>query len=815
MRRPALNTVIPYTTGILAAEFLSIPTFWIWLIVLVILIGSLILRHQSKRGFRVADVQSTRLSQVFILLAVFVCGVLRVWIALTSPCPSELYDKPARFSGQMSYQPYRGELWEAGYAIGTVESVSEPDLVTTMKVLIRLHEPVELRYGNRIEIEGVLRQPKGRRNPGGFDYRAYLARRQVFGIFYPNRHQEIALTDQAGFPPLRWTESLRRRVETTIDRLYHEQPDHVHILKGMLLGKRSELPAATYDEFRNSGSLHVLAVSGLHVGLITALCFLSFSLIQLPRKTVCFLTIACAILYACLVGFRPSVLRASFMAILFLIAQIIDRDADLINLLAFAALILLLINPAQLWDVGFQLSFAAVACIVYLLPKWIAFITSLFTGGIVQAEHSLSQLEEALGNGWKQAVRWLVVAFGVTLSAQVGTFLIIARHFCRTYPLGLIAGPFVVGLAAPIVAIASISVVVGMMWLPLAAPFVYANHLVLFIFLNIVEFFGQPWAGVKMPPPSLGWISIYIAGCLAIVHWRRVWEHRDKALLFGAVVLAFWIWDAALREEGNLFEITFLDVGQGDAAFVKFPDGKAMIIDGGANRRGFDNGERVLDPYLCRIGVFSLDLLVLSHPDNDHGGGLAHILRTFDVKRVLGVPHRSLPPPTHSKLHQIVDSKGIPHEFGNAGKIQLTPTAQIDLLHPLDEASVNLVDDDTNNDSLVLKITYGGVRALFTGDIKHETEFALISNGYDLRAEIVKVAHHGSESSSSSQFLEAVNPRAAIFSVGTRNRYGFPAESVVNRYQERSCRLLRTDELGAIRLRTDGRRCWITYYGEK
>ena len=136
------------------------------------------------------------------------------------------------------------------------------------------------------------------------------------------------------------------------------------------------------------------------------------------------------------------------MAILFLIAQIIDRDADLINLLAFAALVLLLINPAQLWDVGFQLSFAAVACIVYLLPKWIAFIADLSTYRSAQENHTDSWLEEAWGSGWKRATRWLVVAFGVTLSAQVGTFLIIAQHFCRAYPLGLIVGPFVVGLAA-------------------------------------------------------------------------------------------------------------------------------------------------------------------------------------------------------------------------------------------------------------------------------------------------------------------------------------------------------------------------------
>ena len=134
------------------------------------------------------------------------------------------------------------------------------------------------------------------------------------------------------------------------------------------------------------------------------------------------------------------------------------------------------------------------------------------------------------------------------------------------------------------------------------------------------------------------------------------------------------------------------------------------------------------------------------------------------------------------------------------------------LLHPRDEASVNLMDEDVNSDSLVLKMTYGSVRALFTGDINRETELALISDGHDLRAEFLKVPHHGSQTSSSSEFIEAVGPQEAIFSVGTRNRYGFPSEKVVNRYQERGCRVLRTDELGAIQLRTDGRRCWMTYY---
>ncbi len=772
---------------------------------LICLIGSLGLLYLRKQRFRMPKIQ-----RALLLIAIFACGMLRLGAVLTSPIPPELYDHRVRFSGRMAYQPDRGELWEQGYAIGTIQSVTTPDLVVEAKFLIRFREPAHLRYGDHLEVEGELRQPKGQQNPGGFDYRAYLARRQVFGILHPHRNQKIAPTHRSGFFLLHWTERLRRRVESVIDKTYHDNSNHVLVLKGMLLGQRSVLPQQILDTFRNSGSLHILAVSGLHVGLIAAVCFLGFSLLGLSRKTVCLLTITIVILYACLVGFRASVLRASLMAILFLIAMIIDRDADLFNLLAFAALVLLLVNPAQLWDVGFQLSFAAVTSIVYFLPKW----NSL-------ADTILPNLINQIGG------RRSISAFGVTLMAQIGTVPIIARHFYRVYPIGLAASPFVVGLAALIVSITLISVLLGIIWQPLATPFVYANHLILFIFLEIIKFFGQPWAVIKTAPPTFGFIVVYIAGCLAVAHWHWVWEHRKEAVLIGLAVTAIWIWDMAWQEEGNLLEVTFLDVRQGDAAYIRFPDGKAMLIDGGLNSTrihkaedgssklvGYDSGERILDPFLCNEGVFKLDLLLMTHPDNDHGGGFAHILHQFGVARVLGVPHLDLSPPTHRIVHKIVDKQGIPHELGYAGEIDLTSTARLELLHPFNEAATNLMDKDVNNDSLVLKMTYGDVRVLFTGDIEQEAELKLVESGHDLRAEIIKVPHHGGKTSSSVALLDAVRPQYAIFSLGERNRYGFPSEMVVNRYRERGCRVPRTDQLGAIRLLTDGRRCWITHHIE-
>ena len=813
MPRPALRTLVPYTLGVLIAGVLPIPLFWIWLIALICLIGGIGFSHSRK-----TDARRARIGWVFLFGAICACGMFRLKVVLTSPIPPDLYNQRVHFSGKMTYQPERGEQGEVGYANGTIRLVGNRNLAVDAKLLIRFREPVPLRYGDRIEVEGVLRQPNGQRNPGGFDYRAYLARQGVFGILQ---------SDPSGLQLLHWRESSRRWIERAINKLYHEHRIHAQVLKGMLLGQRSELPPDILNAFRNSGSIHLLAVSGLHVGLIATIGFLGFSLLRLPRKATDLLTIIVVIFYACLVGFRPSVFRASLMVVIYLIARLIERDRDLFNLLALAALVLLLINPAQLWHIGFQLSFAAVAAIVYLMPKWEGFIARIFGLGRTDSTVNSDRVMHPRSL-WERAVWWAVMGFGVTLSAQVGTTLIVAWHFHRIYSIGLLSGLFTVGLAAFLVNITLVSVLLGFVWFPLATPFVYANHFILFIFLKLIDFFGQPWTVLKTPPPSFGFIVVCIAVCLAVVHWVWVWMHRKQAMVIGLMVLSIWIWDTAWRERGRLLEITFLDVGQGDAAFVRFPDGKTMLVDGGNNssrmertkegiarRVGYDNGERVIDPFLCHEATFTLDLLLLSHPDSDHGGGLAHILREFGVKQVLGVPHQDLFLPTHLSLHYIVDTKGIPHALGYAGTVDLTATAKLELLHPFDAASTNLHDTDVNNDSLVLKLTYGDVRILFTGDIQRKTELRLIESGEDLRAEIVKVPHHGSNTSSSAEFLDAVRPQYAIFSLGQRNRYRFPSEAVLERYRERGSRILRTDQLGAIRFLTDGRRCWVTYHVEE
>ena len=856
--RLALYFLLPYLLGIVVGEYTSVPPLWTWLFTLVCLSCAVLFQW-------VARLKSKVTLYALLHLAIFASGILRLDIATPSPIPSHFYNEPVSFSGQTVYQPERGKEWEACYANGELRLLKTDETVQA-KLLIRFQGLEPLRYGKRLTLTGTLRQPEPQRNPGGFNYRAYLARRAVFGIIYHQGLLEIG--KQAGFPPLRWTESLRLRTEEVIDEVYENESLDAQVLKGIMLGKRSDLPTDTVETFRNSGTIHLLAVSGLHVGFIAAFCY--FSLLRfasvfgvhskhphLAKKVIRLITIAAVLIYACLVGFRPSVFRASLMAILFLFATVIDRDADIYNLLALAALILLLLNPTQLWDIGFQLSFVAVTAIVYFFPKLQNAFRQLSFGVVQRIGYFFPKLQTPLhrflegtdsstddGSRIRRALKWLILSYLVTLAALLGTTLIIAFHFYRAYPLGILVGPFAVLLVSLILALGMASVGVGLISLSLAKLFAGLNHLIIIILLKLIGLLPKLFAGLnhliiiillkligpfgdasfvmKMTPPTFGIFVVYVAVCLGVTHWQFVYENWRIATLIGLSVVAIWVWDSAFHEEGRLLEVVTLDVGQGDAAVVKFPDGRAMIVDAGVQhsyynekkkrQAEYDMGERVVAPYLDVNGVRELELVVMSHQDIDHGGGLAHILENFEVKRILGISDDAKYSQTIQELRNLANlakEEGLEVTFEYAGEIELTPTATLNLLHPIDAASTDLTDKDTNDDSLVMKLSYGEVDILFTGDIEAKAETRLLASGQDLRAEVLKVPHHGSRTSSTVPFIAAVQPKFALFSLGIRNRFGFPNAEVVARYRERECVLLRTDELGAITLKTDGRRCWF------
>jgi len=541
--------------------------------------------------------------------------------------------------------------------------------------------------------------------------------------------------------------------------------------------------------------MHILAVSGLHVGMIAFAGFLLFNLLlkpfRLSEKYTYALATGLVILYACIVGYRPSVIRASVIIILYFIAKIIDRDADLLNLLGLAALLLLLFNATSLWDIGFQLSFVTTSAIIYFMSKWETLFRLLPQSKLFQ-----------------HAKNFFLLPLGVSTSAQVASQPIIARHFNFIYPIAILTNIAAVWVVWYIVCVAFITIITGLIWIPLASPFAYANRLAIWFLLRITHFFSNiPYAVVEVPTPSFRFFVIYTVVIFAIANLGFLRKEKRKTIIIALAIISFCIWYSAIQPGGDFLEVTFLDVGLGDSAFVRFPDGKNILIDGGPTTPEYDTGERVIAPFLRHKGIRKIDTVILTHPHNDHAGGLEFILQNFQVNQIIGIHHRDIPIPIHHELRAIASEKQIDYQPGNLGSLSISD--EIEILNPINTNFTDFSQSSLNNNSIVLKLRFGQVTFLFASDIETQAEYAMLNSGTDLQADILKVPHHGSNTSSSEAFLNAVNPTFALISSSERSRFNFPSEVVLNRYKRRGIKLSQTSKSGATTIRTDGRRVWV------
>ena len=378
-------------------------------------------------------------------------------------------------------------------------------------------------------MSGELHKPQGKRNPGGFDYSAYLARKGIFGIIYLKKADDLKKVGEGdGIFWLRWMDRLRGKIEKIFDETMRDTPNYAGILKGIILGKKKALPENILSAFRNSGVMHLLAVSGLHVGMIALACFSLFKFLRLPEKFIYALTMILLIVYASLVGYRPSVVRASIIIILFFIAKIIDRDSDLLNLLGFAALLLLLFNITSLWDVGFQLSFAVTAAIVYLMPKWQRLISFAMQDAI---DRSIFL---------RLANKFLLLPIGVSVAAQAASLPIIAYHFNSIYTVTVLTNLVAVWLVWYIVCVAFVTIILCLIFPPLAIPFAHANKLTIFLLLKVVHFFaGIPHAVVEGLPHSLCFFVTGVFFAIANLDWIR--KETKKALIIALAVISLYL----------------------------------------------------------------------------------------------------------------------------------------------------------------------------------------------------------------------------------------------------------------------------------
>ena len=678
------------------------------------------------------------------------------------------------------------------------------------KLLVKVYggEQEFYRYGERLRLRGTIVEPPGRRVPGGFDYAFYLRSQGIEGLLYPKVPQISSLGDgEPGWLPAAAL-ALRSRLVAVIDG--NLPAPAAELLTGILFGQRSKLPEEVQENFRSGGVGHLLAVSGLHVGLVAALILGLWRILGLRGKLPLFMAIVLIFAYAYLTGMRPSALRAAIMLSFALGALLLERERDLPTTIALAALVTLLVNPLYLFTIGFQLSYVATLAIVYLQPP----------------------LAEAAFN--LKLPKFIRPLLTVTLAAQIGV-LPLCTYYFHHIPVGaLFFNLLLLPLMAPVVGLGLSGALLGLFARPVAAVLLFPCRLLLELVLAITglarfPFFYRP----LYPPGAVGLVLIYGLLAIALYFYYRHRRYRQevqkghldvpeispvtdlkrpfvrKVVLFlsmGVAVLLLWCYILVPFRSSELV-VTYLDVGQGAAALIETPCGANILIDGGGEspHKGDPGrtGEMVLLPFLRREGIRRIDLAVISHPHEDHFGGMLPLVGEIPIGILLISPVQG-ESPFYDQLLESAAVHNIPVVSAAAGRCWSLPSGLlIETLGPPQKLHEG-TNSDPNNNSLVMRLSYGGVDFLFCGDIEDEAARELLRREKALRATVLLIPHHGAFMEAMPLFLQAVRPQYAVISVGV-NSFGHPRPETLAALGEAGVKTFRTDLHGSVIFHSCGR----------
>jgi competence protein ComEC len=701
--------------------------------------------------------------------------------------PATLFEDMARFVIRLDWLTYRDKKIEGGE-----------------KIQVTVYGyPREFSVGEKLLFHARLRPFMNFNNPGSYNHRLAMDLKGLSCAASVSDGRRIVPMGKGhlGFP----LENLER-IRTPVRRFFAENlsPQNKAIFEALVLGERQSITRELRETFSVSGLSHVLAVSGLHIAIVAWLCYtvlkrlLSFSSTLLlradVRKISALLTCLPVIAYTALTGFQVSAERAMIMGLVFLFSLVIGREREMWSTLALAGLLVVVLDPHSIFSVSAQLSFLAVVGILWLAPG-------------IYAKLALSTEEQVVKsralNRFYLYVAGLVAA---TISATVFLLPVATFYFHRiptiTIPANLalvpVLGLFVLclGLSASLILFISP---------PISHFLLQTGSWILDRVMETLQFWTRfDWSALWGVSPHFLEVLLFYALLLSLFYSRRfAWAKVGLAatLCLAGLDATYWLHRSYYNQ--NL-RVTYLDVGQGNAALVEFPGRERMLIDGGGSPGDdFDVGEMVVAPFLYYSKIRRVDYIVLTHPDTDHMKGLRFIASRFGPKEFWYNGERS-DAPSFRELMRLVKEKGIKvltHQDLKEGRE--IGGAQVAVIHPPGVEDVKPWGKAlTSNDrSLVLRISDKGRSFLFPGDLESTGEgILLLREGARLKSDVLLVPHHGSRGSCTKAFLEDVAPRICVVSSGASNPFGFPHQQALTRLQEAGCRIMRTDQMGAIEL---------------
>jgi competence protein ComEC len=704
--------------------------------------------------------------------------------------------------------------------------------------------PAIAQAGDEIEVFARAIPVRNFGDPGSFDYRGYLARQD---IQLQGTLRNAALLTVVGRPRLTISERfarLRGRFLRSIDDLFPSQPEEGALARAMLLGDRSFVEHDRVVDFQKTGVYHVLVLAGLHVGILTAFFLWVGRRLRLRLGSRVLLTLLVLAAYLSIVEDRPPILRAVLMAALYLCAQLFYRRMDLPNIAALAAVAILVVRPSEISDPSFLLSFAAVAAIGAIAipcmnwwieprrralghlsdvtrdpghaPRQIQFRLEM-RAAINWVGARLPRFAAPFASGLlvlpSRAAIYLVEIIFISSVLQLGMLPFLVYYFHRvawTGPLANIPAVLLTGIAVPL---GFFTLAASLVSHSLAAAFAKLLGVVLRSLNATVGWFAA-WHGVshRVPGPPLALILAFVACAIAVsaaIRTRcRLWWLTGAATIFLATAGLVATYPFSPRFAVGKLEFTALDVGQGDSLFLAFPHGKTMLVDAGgalANfqmggmRSGIDIGEDVVSPYLWSRGLKQIDVVALTHAHEDHIGGLPAILENFRVHELwVG---RDVESGAYRHALAVARAQGVLVRHMKQGDSFSEDGVAGEILWPDDLSEGSAAKND---DSLVMRLTDGAQSFLLAGDIERPSERKILDEGQRVEVNFLKIAHHGSRTSTTDAFLSAAHPAFGAISVGRDNSFGHPSPEVVDRLESAGVRVYRTDRDGAITASTDG-----------
>lgn len=681
---------------------------------------------------------------------------LSAWQQLYPQLSPDLEGVPLQISGTVVSLPQReGRILRFVVAPDTAQDGEGTPVLLPKHVRLAWygkHSP-QLHPGERWQLWVKLKRPWSLRNPGSFDYEEWLFQQGIRATGYVRESQvNQRLIMAEGYPVLRLRDEIRRAIE---DHLGAEPM--AGIITALAIGERGAISDGQWDVLLASGTNHLVAISGLHVGLVAGLIYLLIlrlwrfcptccERLAAPRAAALAAMLA-ALGYAALAGFSIPTQRALLMLAIVLGAVWWRRPSERSRVLLLALWAVTLFDPASILSPGFWLSFAAVAWILYgMWGRW-----------------------DAKGIWWRWGRVQLLVALGL-----LPLLLLFFQQGSLSAPLAnLLAVPWVSLLVVPLTLI---GVVLLGVWSAAAGAVLQLATMLMGWLWPVLQWLSETIP--ILPLAASGWTAVPALIGLLWLLAPRGWPLRTMGVV---LLLPLLLRPPDVPPEGSA-RLTLLDVGQGLAAVVQTHEHTLLFDTGPAYASGFDTGDAVVVPFLRHAGIGEVDSLVVSHGNNDHAGGAISVLEQMPVKQILTDAEfaKSLPGATPCQRGQHWRWDGVEFRF----------------LHPPPGVS----DSDENNHSCVLRVSVGGHALLLTADIETGAERTLLDGQEPLSADILLVPHHGSKSSSSAAFLDAVRPELALFSVGYRNRYGFPHQEVLERYRQRGIKIARTDAGGALQI---------------